>query len=95
MMLRMTNNLTIKSPRARPVEMVRELQSLLTDGAEARPDSGRRNFYEVNGGRQVFYIYVSPATRHVTLLAVWDNSRQSATASVCQSELAACCGPAA
>jgi hypothetical protein len=95
MMLRMKNNLTITSVRTRPVETVEELRSLLSDGAEARPDLSRRNFYELDGGARVFYIYVSPATRKVTLLAVWDNHQHSTAPRVSQSELAACCGPAA
>ncbi len=95
MMLRMRNNLTIKSLRTRPTEMVEELRSLLAEGAEARPDLSRRNFYELDGGDRVFYIFVSPATGKVTLLAVWDNARHSMTPRVNQSELAACCGPAA
>jgi hypothetical protein len=95
MMLRMKNNLTIICVRTRPSEMVEELKSLLRDGAEARPDLSRRNFYELDGGVRVFYIYVSPATRKVTLLAVWDNTRRPVAPRVSRSELAACCGPAA
>ena len=94
MMLRMKNNLTINSVRTRPAETLRELRSLLSDGAEARPDLSRRNFYELDGGARVFYIHVSPATRRVTLLAVWENARQTVTPRVSQSELAACSAPA-
>lgn len=95
MMLRMKNDLMIKSVKVRPIGTMEELRSLLTEGAEARPDSSRKNFYELDGDRRVFYIYVSPATRNVTLLAVWDNARQPITPRVCQAELAACCNPAA
>ncbi len=95
MMLRMKNNLSIKSLRNHSEETLKAVRALLADGAEARPDLSRRNFYELDGGDRVFYIFVSPASGKVTLLAVWDNARPSMTPRVHQSELAACCGPAA
>lgn len=95
MMLRMRNNPTIKTVRSRPTETVEELRSLLTDGAEARPDVRRKNIYEVDGGSRVYYIHISPASRKVTLLAVWENTRHEVAPRVSQSELVACCGPAA
>lgn len=95
MMLRIKNRLSIKSLRNHSVEALEAVRALLTDGAEARPDLSRRNYYELDGGDRVFYIFVSPATGKVTLLAVWDNARRSMASRVNQSELAACCGPAA
>lgn len=94
MLLRMTNNPTITSVRTRPRELVTELRSLLAEGAEARPDARRKNIYELDGGPRVFYIHISPASRRVTLLAVWDNPRHGVTPHVGKSELAACCAPA-
>ena len=55
MMLRMKNNLVIKTIRVRPAGTVEELRALLREGAEARPDSSRKNFYELKGGERVFY----------------------------------------
>ena len=95
MMLRMKNNPTIVTVRTRPEGTLEELKSLLMEGAEARPDLCRRNFYELDGGTRVFYIFVSPRTGKVPLLAVWENARQAATPRVSQTELVACCNPAA
>jgi hypothetical protein len=95
MMLRMKNRMTIKSLRNHSMETLEALRSLLAVGAEARPDLSRRNFYELDGGDRVFYVFVSPATGKVTLLAVWDNARHSIAPRVIQSELAACCNPTA
>lgn len=95
MMLRIKNKVSVKSLRNHSMETLEAVRALLADGAEARPDLSRRNFYELDGGDRVFYIFVSPASGKVTLLAVWDNARRPITPRVNQSELAACCGPAA
>lgn len=95
MMLRMKNNPAIVTVRTRPEETIEELKSLLSEGVEARPDLCRRNFYELDSGTRVFYIFVSPRTGKVTLLAVWENARQSDAPRVGQADLVACCNPAA
>jgi hypothetical protein len=95
MMLRMKNTPTIVTVRIRPEETLEELKSLLMEGVEARPDLCRRNFYELDGGMRIFYIFVSPRTGKVTLLAVWENARQAVTPRATQTELVACCNHAA
>ena len=34
----------------------------------------RKDFYEVEGGSEVYYIHVSPVTGIIYLLAVWQNA---------------------
>lgn len=46
---------------------------LLAGTLDATPDPKRKNFYEVQDGRTVCYIHVSPATATIFLLAAWEN----------------------
>ena len=52
---------------------VMTLALLLAGTAEVRPDPKRKNFYEVEGRSEVYYIHVSPVTGIIYLLAVWRN----------------------
>ena len=47
--------------------------ALLLAGAVCVRPTKRRDFYEVEGGSQVYYIHVSPVTGIIYLLAVWRN----------------------
>jgi hypothetical protein len=91
MLLRMTNNPTIKNLRNHSRETVEELRGLLSRGATASLDPRRKNFYELDGGPRVFYIYLSPASGKVTLLAVWDSFQRPLQAHARAAEFAACC----
>jgi hypothetical protein len=93
MLLRMTNDPAIKNLRNHSLETVEELRGLLNRGATASLDPRRKNIYELDGGSRVFYIFVSPTTQKVTLLAVWDNCPQQAPAHAQGFELAMCCSP--
>lgn len=61
----------IENPRNHSIEAVAKLQSLLNSGAPLREDSRRPNFFELVDDDRVFYIYLSPTTGTVTLLATW------------------------
>jgi hypothetical protein len=54
------------------------LTLLLVGTADATPDPKRKNFYEVEGGRTVYYIHVSPVTATIFLLATWESLPASA-----------------
>lgn len=71
MVLRLSENLTIDNLRQYPAETVEKLRALLAAGALAHADPHRKNFYELENGRQVFYIHVSPVGGKVLLLATW------------------------
>jgi hypothetical protein len=93
MLLKMNHNSSVLNLRRHSPEMVSELRRLLAGGVPARPDPHRANFYELDGGAKVFYIYVSPRTSNVTLLAVWQNERRPQTARQESVSLTACCAP--
>jgi hypothetical protein len=40
------------------------------------PDPKRKNFYDVEGGSSVYYIYVSPISGRIALIATWNNVAQ-------------------
>jgi hypothetical protein len=67
--------LEIENLRNHPEETVERLRELRNSGARAREDSRRRNFFEIDDADQVFYVYISPVSGRVTLLATW--ARQS------------------
>jgi hypothetical protein len=53
------------------------LAILLAGTANVTPDPKRKNFYEVDGGSTVYYIYVSPVTGTISLIAAWENVAQT------------------
>jgi len=71
MVLRVSENLQIDDLRKHTGEQVDALRSLLGAGALAQPDPHRDDFYEIVDDNRVFYIYISPVTGKVVLLAVW------------------------
>ena len=66
----------IRDLRNHPAETVETLRRLLASGARVEADPKRPNFYELQHGPEVFYIYLSPVTGQILLLATWasDNS---------------------
>lgn len=50
-----------------------DLGILLAGQVGVMPDPKRKGFYEVKGGRTVYYIYVSPRSGTISLLATWTN----------------------
>ncbi len=68
----------IRNLRNHPWQDVEALRRLLSAGAEVTPDPRRKNFYEVEGASQVYYIHVPPASSRVMFLAVWPKARAAA-----------------
>jgi hypothetical protein len=56
-----------------PVATVVELGLLLATAVNVTPDPNRQHFCEIEDGRTVYYIGVSPASGTIFLLAVWPN----------------------
>ena len=65
---------SIDNPRNYPAEVVDQLGRLLVEGASAREDPRRKNFYDVEHADRTFFIHVSPLSGRVTLLAKWERS---------------------
>jgi hypothetical protein len=45
---------------------------LLAGAPNVTPDPKRKSFYEIDGGRTVYYIHVSPSNGAIMLLATWE-----------------------
>jgi hypothetical protein len=71
MVLRLNQNATVENTRHHPAEEIEAVRKLLAAGAPAQPDPHRAHFYELENTDRVFYIYLSPVTGHVLLLASW------------------------
>jgi hypothetical protein len=56
-------------------EELSELRTLLSIGAEMRPDPRRPGFFEVAGIDRVYYIFKYPNGSKILLLGVWDRDR--------------------
>ncbi|HXW63256.1 MAG TPA: hypothetical protein VEJ45_11695 [Candidatus Acidoferrales bacterium] len=56
-----------------PAATVISLGILLAGIVNALPDPKRKNLYEVQGGSTIYYIYVSPVSGTISLLASWKN----------------------
>jgi hypothetical protein len=65
--------LDIRDIRNHPAEAIDTLRHLLASGAHVAADPKRPNFYELAHGPEVFYIYVTPGTGQILLLATWSN----------------------
>ncbi|HXE74394.1 MAG TPA: hypothetical protein VNN18_01995 [Candidatus Xenobia bacterium] len=63
--------MTIEDPRHHPPETLASLQQVLAEGALAHADPRHENFYELENGSRIFYVYLSPASHKVVLLATW------------------------
>jgi hypothetical protein len=57
-----------------PTVTVIRLGILLAGTVNATPDPKRRCVYEIEGGSTVYYIYVSPSSGKISLLASWANA---------------------
>jgi len=56
-----------------PAETVIRLGILLAGTVNITPDPKRKDFYEIYGGSIVYYVYVSPLSGTISLLATWRN----------------------
>ncbi len=76
MLLQMREGSKIENPRAYADHAVDGLRNLLTLGGQAQPDPNRDHFYELEDGKNTYYIHVSPVTGNVILLAKWSRQPQ-------------------
>jgi len=71
----------IRDLRNHPPETLETLRRLLASGARVEADPKRPNFYELQHGPEVFYIYLSPVTGQILLLATWTSEDSAAAQS--------------
>jgi len=62
----------VQDLRNHSAEQIGELRVLLEQGAPVKPDPRRPGFFEVQGLRDVFYIFKYPTGEKVMLLGVWE-----------------------
>jgi hypothetical protein len=65
--------LEIEDLRNHSQEMISHLRDVLSRGANVIPDPQRPGFYEVKLRGQLYFIYISPYTGKVLLIAGWSH----------------------
>ncbi|HTC61924.1 MAG TPA: hypothetical protein VK709_03705 [Candidatus Saccharimonadales bacterium] len=70
-MIKFNQGVKVENPRAYEAWAVKHLQYLLEVGSPMERDPRRANFYNVDGGSEIYYIHVSPVSGNVILLARW------------------------
>src|SRR5216684_6820918 len=73
-----TDTIRIENPRLYPVEIVEQLRTALSNGAKLQANEGRINFYDLATENRTYFIYVSPVSGDITLIATWVQKRSSA-----------------
>jgi hypothetical protein len=77
-------NVRIENARLYPSEVVDRLYTALSNGAELHVNESRTNFYDLNAAGNTYFIYISPATGKVTLIATWTQKCTSADAKLAE-----------
>jgi hypothetical protein len=76
MMIQIKEGTRIENPREYEPGAVEHLRYLLEVGSPAQRDPHRKNFYEIEGNSETYYIHVSPINGNVVLLAKWLHQSQ-------------------
>ena len=77
MLLQMREGSRIENPREYAAYAVEDLRHLLSAGGQAERDPHREHFYHLEGGKNTYYIHISPITGNVVLLAKWSHLSQN------------------
>ena len=83
-MLKFNQGVRVENPRSYEAGAIEHLHYLLETGSSAQRDPRRENFYEVDGGGEIFYIHVSPVSGNVVLLAKWIRQSRRCYSETCQ-----------
>ena len=70
-MIQVKERARIENPRKYESSAVEHLRYLLEVGSPAQRDPHRKNFYEIEGDSETYYIHISPVSGNVVLLAKW------------------------
>ena len=65
--------LEIEDLRNHSQGLIAQLRDILATGANVTPDPKRPHFYEVKHPGQLYFIYISPNTGKVLLVAGWSD----------------------
>ena len=83
-MIQINEQAKIENPRNYEACAIEQLDHLLKIGSPAHPDPRRKNFYDVAGATENFYVHVSPISGNVVLLAKWLRQSQDCYANTGQ-----------
>jgi len=72
------DTIRIENARLYPAEIVDQLRTELSNGAVLQPNEDRRNFYDLYTDGRTYFIYVSPSSGRITLIAIWERKLPSA-----------------
>lgn len=72
--------LRIENARLYSSAIVDQLRAALSNCAELHADESRKNFYDLYTGDRTYFIYISPVSGTVTLIATWVRKRPSPNA---------------
>ncbi len=75
-MIQFKKGARVENPREYETMAVDQLRNLLESGNPGQRDPRRKNFYEIEGQTETYYIHVSPVSGNVTLLAKWIRQSQ-------------------
>ena len=73
-----SDTIRIENPRLYPIEIVDQLRTALSNHAKLRTNELRINFYDLATENRAYFIYVSPVSGDITLIATWVPKRPSA-----------------
>jgi len=76
MRIRLATKIEIRTVRDHSATQLMSVAILLAGHPEAIADPKRRHFYELLGASTVYYVYVSPVTEIVFLIATWKRSEK-------------------
>lgn len=76
---RLHGTVKVESLRNHSREDLRALEELFAKGADARGDAHHKDFYEVEDGSRVFYVFISPVSGRVILVAEWSKEKDQDT----------------
>jgi hypothetical protein len=86
-MIQLKEGARVENPREYELSAVEQLRRLLENGSQGQPDPQRTHFYEIDTQNETYYIYISPISGNVALLAKW--LRQSEECCMSPEELVA------
>ena len=79
MFLKLKSDVKIEDRRGHISGVVDGLRALLASGVQATLDPRRGDCYDLEDGARAYYIYVSPVTGGVVLLAAWPKEANAAS----------------
>ena len=65
------DSIRIENPRLYPAVIVDQLRTALSNGTNLQANELRNNLYDLATENRTYFIYVSPVSGDITLIATW------------------------